>query len=207
LLYFTRCRLEKDGKLNQGNSVPLEMPKSLNRNHSEEENMRTFRNAANVGLVFTAFTLLAGPVAASNVHSIKSQSSHSMAAVFANKHFAQRDAFGDSEDLFPGRGRGLKKFLKLSFENRNEDWLEGKIEDWIAKGPGRGKGLERIIKFAEHHKGNHGFEGIDNIGGDNGHHGGDVVPIPAAVWLMVSALSLLGWRGRKSIKGREPESA
>jgi hypothetical protein len=32
--------------------------------------------------------------------------------------------------------------------------------------------------------------------GRNGHS--SVVPIPAAVWLMISALSLLGWRGRKS---------
>ena len=104
--------------------------------------------------------------------------------------------FGKFDIQVKGTGHSRQDPLEFSIVGVNGDTPE----DYLARlsSGGRVNSL-----FATHVAGfngpnsNHAFEQLKVT---NGHFGGSsVVPIPAAAWLMLSALAVLGWRGKKSV--------
>jgi len=173
--------------------------------------MKTFTNAANLAIVLAISALMAAPVNATNVHSLweKSARGHSPTSFdfkeilekrwhategykeFRGKH-SLFDEF-DREDRDNWRSRAQS--FDLSKLGIDKGSLEDYFSDWDQK-----HGLNIRDKYFF---GGHGsFDKevlVDYINMKKDQHAGtSVVPIPPAAWLMVSALGVLGWRGRKS---------
>jgi len=110
--------------------------------------------------------------------------------------------FGNFDVQVQGTGSSRKDPLEFAIVGVNGDTPEDYIAELSTKG--------RVASlFATHVAGYNGtddtyaFNGVE-LKVNNGHFGGaSVVPIPAAAWLMLSALGVLGWRGKKATTSKQ----
>ena len=184
--------------------------------------MKTLLGFAQLSLVLVGSMLIAGPASATGIRDYQDRGEFDFSFLnrndqFRNKiagavahsdwlenlegqlgklgghRFSERSIFGKLEDYSDGkinRHDGSLKFLFGSsggkkYEDRFNVFLETnpRYADYLVKFDGSEHGLGHIAQ---------------KIISDSQSVGASVVPIPAAAWLMFSALSVLAWRGKKS---------
>lgn len=173
--------------------------------------MKAFTDAINLAVVLTISALVAAPVNATNVHSMwdKSGRGHSQKSFdFGEFHESRWQGKESYKKL-----RGIHSlFGELDREDR-ERW-SSRIQsfDFSKLGIDKGKLEDYISNWQEEHslhiRDKYFFSGhgsfdkevlVDYIDIKKDQNAGaSVVPIPPAAWLMISALGVLGWRGRQS---------
>lgn len=173
--------------------------------------MKTFTDAVNLAVVLMISALVAAPVSATNVHSIRDKSGRG--------HSQQSFDFGDFHE---SRWEGKESYKKLRgihsiFSERGQEGRKrwgsriqsfdfskfridkGKLEDYISNWQEEHSSHIRDKYFFRGHGGFDKEVLVDYIDVKKDQNvGASVVPIPPAAWLMISALGVLGWRGRQS---------
>ena len=173
--------------------------------------MKTFTDAVNLAVVLTISALVAAPVSATNVHSMRDKSGRG--------HLQQSFDFGEFHE---SRWQGKESYKKLrsihsifsEHDREDRERWSSRIQsfDFSKLGIDKGKLEDYISNWQEEHsshirdkyffRGHGGFDKevlVDYIDIKKDQNAGpSVVPIPPAAWLMISALGVLGWRGRQS---------
>jgi len=185
--------------------------------------MKTLQSFAQLSLVIVASMLIAGPVSATGVRDYhdrgefdfsflknKGQFKNKIAAAVEHSDwlenlqgrinkdgvehkFSGLSLFAKTDSYSHGKGSRHKGALKNLFGGSGVSKHEGHFQRLLEGNPG----------YADHQARFDGPErGLDRIAqriiSQNRSDGASVVPIPAAAWLMLSALSVLGWRGKKN---------
>jgi hypothetical protein len=184
--------------------------------------MKKLWGFAQLSLVLVGSILIAGPVSATGIRDHHDRGEFDFSFLNKNGQFRNKitGAVARSawlEDLEGQIGKGGEyRFSEHSIFGKLEDYSDGKINrhDGSLKflfGSSGGKQYEERFKaFFENNPryadylvkfdgAEHGLGHIaQKIVSDSQSVGASVVPIPAAAWLMFSALSVLAWRGKKS---------
>jgi len=222
LLPFTRCRPEKGAKKYNGTTDAKRARCSRHKHYSEEEDMKTLQSFAQLSLVIVGSMLIAGPVSATGIRDYHDRGGFDFSFLKSNGQFRNKipGAAAHSDWLENLEGRINKddaehKFSGFSLFGKNKDYSRGKRVGHEGPlnflfGTSDGKKheghfkrlLENNPRYADHLVGFDGSErGLELVAKKIISHkspgSSSVVPIPAAAWLMLSGLSVLGWRGKK----------
>jgi len=179
--------------------------------------MKTFPNAINLAIALAISALIAAPVNATNVYSMRDKA----AGAHAKHSF-------DFKETLESRWRGKESYKKLrgihslfgELDNEDRERWSSRIKSFALSKPGIDKG--KLEDYFSDWENEHGLDirGKYLLGGYGGFDrkevlvdyinmkkdqsaGASVVPIPPAAWLMISALGVLGWRGRQSAANKK----
>jgi hypothetical protein len=163
--------------------------------------MKTLWGFAQLSLVLVGSMLIAGPASATGIRDYQDRGEFDFSFLKRNGQFrnkiagavAHSDWLGRLEDYSDGEINRHDGSLKFLFGSSGGKKYEDHFNVFLETNP---RYADYLVKFdgSEH--------GIGHIAqkiiSDSQSVGASVVPIPAAAWLMFSALSVLAWRGKKS---------